>query len=118
MEIVASASDWLFTDAENLLAFLNSETGKRFLPKLAELTPVLLPSGDTNAVLIRSGEVRGVQIILQAIFSLAHPTADEAPKITDLHPPLEDDKAWNDGESVANPKDLFAVPATETPNVS
>jgi hypothetical protein len=117
MEIVASASDWIFTDAERLRAFLETDTGKRFLAKLLERTPRLLPSGDTNSILIRSGEVRGIQIVAEEILALASPPPPEDKKvISETHPSLEDDAAWGDGESVSKPKDLFEVPKTDTPD--
>lgn len=102
MEIVAAASDWLYTDAENLRTFLSSSTGQRLLPKLAEKTPGLLPGGDINAILIRSGEVKGIQLILQEILALTSPE-QEPIKVISQHPPLEDDAAWDDGKKLNDP---------------
>lgn len=102
MEIVASALDWTSIDEENLAKFLDSETGKRFLPKLLETTPTLLATGDVNAILVRSGEVRGFQQIVRDILSLAHPqsrASDVTPPAND-YPPPEDDRHWNDGQKL------------------
>jgi hypothetical protein len=84
---------WSSMDTEILRNFLASETGQRFLAKALESTPALLPSGDPTAIFIRSGEVRGCQILANAILSLANP-----PRLTDEkdanYPDLHDDEAW------------------------
>lgn len=116
MEILASGSDWIFTDAERLQSFLESETGKRFIAQLASKAPLLLASGDVNSILIRSGEVRAFSSVVQMIIDLAHPEPPPQDNpVSKAHPDLEDDSAWNDGESVAKPKDLFATPVVEQP---
>lgn len=111
MEIVAKPDQWTPTDAERLAAFLETETGKRFLPSLAERTPLLLPGGNTNDILIRSGEVRGMQESLQTILFLAHGDFTQtAPGSQNTnYPPLEDDAQWNDGLTLQEP------PKPETP---
>lgn len=100
MEIIAGALDWTQVDSERLAAFLDSETGKRFIPKLVENAPPLYEGGDTNKILIRSGQVLGFQIIVREIISLAHP-----PPPSPMNPPpqyadLTDDAAWNDGQKL------------------
>lgn len=101
MEIVASALDWTTNDEEQLAKFLDTETGKRFLPKLMELVPGLLPSGDVNAILIRSGEVRGYGEVARTILTLAHPPARSAiPESANHYPKLDDDTAWADGQKL------------------
>lgn len=103
MEVLAKQSEWLATDEERLAAFLDSETGKRFLPRLLEQMPTLLGVGDTNAILIRSGEVRAYQQVVETIISLAHPPAPMKPAPNE-YPRLEDDTAWNDGHKLETPE--------------
>jgi hypothetical protein len=100
IEIVAKATDWLHTDQEHWAAFLETETGKRLLPTLAESAPQLLAEGDINKVLIRSGEVRGYQSVLKDLILLAHPSAQVEPSTTTEYPPLTDDSKWNDGNKL------------------
>lgn len=94
MDIVASPLDWTFIDEENFAKFLDTETGKRLIPKLAEESPRLLAAGDTNAILIRAGEVRGIQSIIQTLILLAHPAPKIIPATHNAYPPLDDDTAW------------------------
>jgi hypothetical protein len=66
-----------------------------------------MAGGDINAILIRSGEVRAFQMVIETIFTLAHPpTPMEQP--ANAYPALEDDKAWKDGQTLD-------VPNPETP---
>jgi hypothetical protein len=49
--------------------------------------------------MIRAGEVRGFQIVVREIISLAHPpppAKDAKPE----YPPLEADSHWNDGQKL------------------
>jgi hypothetical protein len=100
MEILAGPLDWTHIDEENLAHFLDTDTGKRFVPKLVEDAPLLLEKGDINAILIRSGEVRGYQILVRALLGLAHPTPKTEPAAATAYPPLEDDTAWADGQKL------------------
>ena len=93
MEISNDPIDWSTTDSDNFAKFLDTNTGKRLIPKLAAAAPPLFDRGDVNQILIRNGEVRGVQKILQEILDLAHPPPPP-PQREDAHPPLEDDKYW------------------------
>jgi hypothetical protein len=94
MEISAQPLDWSSIDSDNFSKFLDTETGKRLLPKLANAAPALFEGGDTNKILIRSGELRGVRIILQEILDLAHPPPPP-PAREDNHPDLLDDSKWS-----------------------
>jgi hypothetical protein len=85
---------WFATDAEALRRFLESETGTRLLPKILESTPGLLAGGDTNALMVRSGEVRGCQIFATAILALAYPPPPP-PEEQNSYPELEDDSKWS-----------------------
>jgi len=97
LEISARADEW---NSDDTLAFRNfldtTKTGKKLLPKLLESTPVLLPGGETNALAVRSGEVRGIQIIAKAFIELAFPPPEPS-KQSNPYPALEDDDAHNDG---------------------
>lgn len=97
MEIIANPSDWTQIDAENLAKFLETETGKRLFPKLVEHVPTLFDGGETNRILIRSGEVRAHNAMLETILLLAHPPPPPAPPVSE-YPPLTRDEAWNDGQ--------------------
>lgn len=99
MEIVANPLDWTTVDEENLAKFLETETGKRFLPKLLDSVPPLLETGKTKQLLIRSGIVIGYQRVARDILLLAHPVArpDEQNEQSSAYPDLRNDEAWNDG---------------------
>ncbi len=99
MEILAGSLDWTPYDSEKLAAFLDSETGKRFIPKLVESAPTLFEGGDTNRILIRSGEVLSFQKIVKEILFLAHPPPPNKQEATE-YPPLEADEAWKDGQKL------------------
>lgn len=102
MEIVANVMDWTSVDEENWAKFLDTDTGKRLIPKLLETTPILLPKGDVNEILIRSGEVRGIQEIARAMLDLAHPQQKIVSHGTE-YVPLEADALWNDGQQLDKP---------------
>lgn len=110
MEILASENDWLPTDEIALSIFLETPTGRRFIPALAKNAPGLMAGGDINSILIRSGEVRAFQTIIEAILMLAHPVAP-VPQPVSSYPALENDAAWNDGQTLEVPK----PPQPETP---
>ena len=104
LEIVANPTDWTQTDQERWANFLDTETGKRLLPALVETAPPLLSKGDINEILIRSGEVRGIQSVIRELVALAHPSVKEAIAAqSTAYPPLEDDKLWDDGQKLSAP---------------
>jgi hypothetical protein len=96
MEIQAGALDWAVNDEQNWASFLNTETGRRFLPRLLEGVPQLLDSGETNAILIRTGTVRGFQLAVQEMSRMAQ-TQPPVSTPEGNYPPLEKDSAWSDG---------------------
>lgn len=102
MELLAKTTDWTTVDEERWAAFLETETGKRLLPKLAETTPALLPGGETNSILIRNGEVRAFLTVIETLLGLAHPEPPAA-EHSPAYPPPEDDRYWNDGAKL-NPE--------------
>lgn len=102
MEITGTITEW--DAAEDTAAwrqFLETRTGRRLIPKVLESCPALLANGDVNSILIRSGEMRGFQMVLQALLSLSQPEptlpANDSPS---AYPPLDDDAAWKDGQKV------------------
>lgn len=101
MQVTPDGPPWSSEDVDVFRTFLQTQTGARLVPKLAEFTPSLLVEGDVNKILIRNGEVRGVQQILRALLSLAYPTPD-AVQTTDNtnYPPLTKDDAWDDGAKI------------------
>lgn len=103
MEIInATQLPWETEDIEQFQKFLETTAGKRLIPKLAESAPPLLGSGLTNDILIRSGEMRGFQLAIQSLFSLAH--SQPAAIVPENHyPPLEDDRFWADGHKLNQP---------------
>jgi hypothetical protein len=102
MEISADPLAWTTLDSDSLAKFLDTETGKRLVPKLADATPPLFDRGDTNALLIRTGEVRGVQIVLREILMLAHPPPPVPSSANSDYPSPEDDSKW-DGPKIHDP---------------
>jgi hypothetical protein len=97
--ITRDSLEWTSDDAANFRIFLDTPTGRRLLPKALESLPALLPSGDSNAILIRSGEVRGFQIMTEALLSLT--SIAPAPVVEEsAYPPLEDDRSWKDGQKL------------------
>lgn len=121
MEITASPLDWTTIDEENLAKFLDTPTGQRFIPALAERCPDLLERGHVNAILIRTGEVRAYRGVLRDIIFLAHPPKPAAAAKHEEYAPLEDDTKWqgaklNDTSAQAW-KDLgLEPPTTQTPS--
>lgn len=103
-EIVNESLPWSEHDEQNWNAFLQTETGKRLLPKVAELAPALLQSGHVNKILIRSGVVLGVQESVRLLLSLSH-AQPLPPRQSDAYPHLEDDATWNDGQKLETPKE-------------
>lgn len=101
IEITADSAEWNSDDMLRLRNFLETPTGKKLLPCLLNGTPILLSHGGTNAILIRNGEVRGVQLVAKAFLELAYPSPKL--KIHKPWPDLEDDSAWADGKK-ANPE--------------
>lgn len=99
MEISNSPIEFTSDDAQLWRAFLRTQAGERLIPKLLEAIPPLLGGGETNNVLIRSGEVRGFQSAAQTLLSLAFPQAD-IPRTVMEYPDLMDDKAFNDGQTL------------------
>lgn len=99
MEITSAQLDWTTEDIDLWRQFLTTRTGQRLIPKLLEGVPVLLPSGDTNAIMIRSGEVRGFSEAARTLLEMtAYPPPPQQP-VDNNYPDLHDDKQW-DGEKL------------------
>lgn len=104
MEISAVPVEWdVAEDRDMLVQFFKTQTGSRLLPKIIESCPALLSSGDTNAIMIRNGEVIGFQKAVQALLALT--VVEPAPENVKAGsmPDLEDDAAWNDGKQLGKP---------------
>lgn len=99
MELTIDPLEWDSEDRQALREFLNSRAGSRLLPKVAEELPQLMDSGDTNAILIRTGVVKGAQEAIKAILMLAR-HEPEPPQETPAYPSLTDDEKWNDGNKI------------------
>jgi len=106
MEILAKPTDWIPNDSENLAAFLETETGKRLIPELAKGIPMLREGGEINSILIRSGEVRAWNRMIETLLNLAHPEPVTTPTPNE-YPPLEDDAAWKDGLRLNDPNPVL-----------
>lgn len=102
MQITNDQLDW---DSEDMVAwrtFLGTRAGSRLLPKLLENIPQLLALGESNAILIRSGEVRGWIEAGRTLLALAVPPPEvKNPETT--YPDLVDDSKWKDGQTLATP---------------
>lgn len=92
---------WHSEDIAIFRQFLESRTGTKLVPKLAEAAPTLLDGGHANKTLVRNGELRGFQIALREIYFLAYPPP-EPPKEEKNYPDLSDDSAW-EGEKLNEP---------------
>jgi hypothetical protein len=100
MEILANADEWTTTDEERLAEFLETPTGKRLIPALLKDSPELLKGGEINAILIRSGEVRAYQAMVESLLLMAHPPRHVSHTEPTNYPALENDAAWNDGQKI------------------
>lgn len=99
MELTLDPLEWDSEDRQALRNFLNTRAGSRLLPKVAEELPQLMENGETNAILVRTGVVKGAQEAIKAILLLARPEP-ETPKETPAYPSLTDDANWNDGSKI------------------
>lgn len=88
--------EWSSADAIALRTFLESVSGQRFLFHLAEDCPELLGSGDTNNVLIRSGEVKGYSKGLKNVLSLTIEPPQSVAPVSSNYPDLDDESKWDD----------------------
>lgn len=100
MEITTNELEFDSIDRFGLKTFLATRAGTRLIPKVAEHAPQLLGAGDTNAILIKSGELRGFQLAIQTLLALAEPPPAQAPQAPVAYPNLTDDAAWNDGQTL------------------
>lgn len=87
---------WTSDDTIALRTFLTStETGKKLLPNLAKTRVALLPSGETNAILITSGRVMGFDAVISELLRLSSEFPEPERQVrSDSLPSLEDDAAW------------------------
>jgi hypothetical protein len=102
MEITNVEPEWSDTDADHLRAFLGTQSGQRLLPRLAQMRPGLLPKGDINEILIRSGEVRAWQAVMEQILFMTRPEPKQQ-QAEESYPNLDDDLKWSDGQKLDKP---------------
>jgi hypothetical protein len=104
MEITSEVLAWSTTDESRWNHFLQSTTGQRLLPKLAESAPGLLDGADVNKTLVRNGELRGFQEALRTLLSLSH-SPPLPPRSVPDYPDLTDDSQWSDGQKLEPKKE-------------
>lgn len=90
------SQDWSSDDAIALRTFLESVSGQRFLSHVAENCPELLGGGESNSVLIRSGEVKGYSNSLKNILSLTIEPPQSVIPVSSNYPDLDDESKWSD----------------------
>lgn len=95
--------EWNSEDVALLRTFLETRTGSKVLPRLAESAPTLLDGGHANKTLVRNGELRGYQFALREILFLAYPPP-EPPKEVAAYPDLFSDEEWPGTEKLNPPK--------------
>lgn len=101
MEITLTEIQWTPDDVAALITFLNTQSGAKLASKLAEMTPPLLSRGDTNEILIRSGEVLGMQNTIRNLLSLTRVIPSEVSQsVASEYPDLLDDAAHADGHKL------------------
>lgn len=100
MDITNEMLEWSSEDTDVWRSFLETRTGKRLIPKILEATPELLSSGDVNAILIRSGEMRGVKDVVRQMLFLANPPKEISSEPASSYPSLVDDAKWSDGHTI------------------
>lgn len=103
MNIGNDLPDFDSEDRQQLRNFLGTRAGQRLFPRAAADCPALLTQGETNAIMIRTGEVSGYMKALQAISAL---TVEEKPPTVDsaTYPAPEDDALWDDKRKVQQPQ--------------
>jgi hypothetical protein len=101
MEITTESLTWTSEDIAVFRQFLNTATGQKFVGKWIEVAPRLLLKGDTNAILIRNGEVAAWQEAARALIALANPEppAPDQNVHNRTYPDPTDDSQWDDGKS-------------------
>lgn len=96
--------DWTSVEATELNAFLKTPTGMKLLRALALEEPPLLRKGDTNEILIRSGEVAQhknlISFLLESTGEVREEIVEDLPK---AYPDLTDDNQW-DGPKLKEPQ--------------
>jgi hypothetical protein len=94
--------EWTSSDVKAWKDFLTTQTGERLIAKLISDKPTLFPGGETNAILIRSGEARQYDEILATFADLANGLLErpENTRNLDTYPALDDDPAWGDGKTL------------------
>jgi hypothetical protein len=89
--------DWTSSNASDLREFFSSETGVKVLRALALEEPELLRKGDTNEILIRSGETAQHKYLTSFLLSLTGDNFElnEDVTVSDAYPDPTDDSKWD-----------------------
>jgi len=103
--------DWTSSDALRLREFLESSTGQRAVAHVVDDAPTLLDGSDVNKTLVASGEVKGFNKALTALFRLTVEKPEPAAKPKDNYPDVDDDSAWEENPVIA-PKPTTPKPTT------
>lgn len=93
--------EWDSTDGGWLEEILNSARGQKLLSILALKVPSFLDGSDPNKTLVRMGEVKGAELIIEALVGLTIETPAELQpekQETESYPNLDDDSKWDDGQ--------------------
>jgi hypothetical protein len=87
---------WTSVDAQAWKELLLTDTGKKLLRALVLEKPELLAKGETNDILIRSGEARQHDNLTAFLLTLTgvDTEIDDDPSQESTYPSLTDDTAW------------------------
>lgn len=92
--------EWDSTDGGWLEDILGSDRGKKLLSILALKVKPFLDGECPNKTLVRMGEVKGAQDIIEALVNLTIEAPAELQKPVkekETYPSLDDDSQWEDG---------------------
>lgn len=91
--------DWDSEHAQELRGLLNSDIFRRAMAHVLDDAPTILDGSSCHMALVASGEVKGFERAIKKIFSLTHerPLTNPAEGSSSNYPPLDDDKAWEQG---------------------
>jgi hypothetical protein len=106
--------NWTSVDAKAWSDLLRTDTGKKLLRAVSQEKPELLGKGDTNDILIRSGEARHHDSIIAFLLTLtgADTEIDDDPSQDSTYPSLMDDTQW-EGEKLHDPDKPTETPTQE-----
>jgi|GEM_PF-3955086 len=92
-------ADWDSVHAENLKAFLTSDSGQLALAWVSYFAPALLDGSDVNRTLVASGEVKGYTAALSNLLALTREAPQPSKPAQEEFPDLEDDSKWDQSQN-------------------